>query len=222
MKQMILFEDEHIIVLEKPAGIPVQSAKIGTKDLVSMLKNYRKETEAIKGEPYIGIIHRLDQPVQGIAVFARTKSAAANLSAQVTDGTMEKYYLAVVCGEPKEAQAHLTDYLLKDGKANTSKIVASTVKGAKKAALIYKVIKKTEEKALLEIKLITGRHHQIRVQLAGAGLPLENDQKYNQNAVFSRQPVALAAYKISFRHPHTKKQISLEIQPKGTSFDNFR
>ena len=222
MKQMILFEDEYIIVLEKPAGTPVQSARIGTKDLVSMLKNYRKETEAIKGEPYIGVIHRLDQPVQGIVIFAKTKAAAADLSAQAANGTMEKYYLAVVCGQPKESQAQLTDYLLKDGKTNTSKIVAASLKGAKKAELTYKVIKKTQEKALLEIKLITGRHHQIRVQLSGAGLPLENDQKYNPGAALSRVPVALAAYKISFRHPRTKEQISLEIQPKGTSFDNFR
>lgn len=223
MNEMILYEDKDIIVCEKPAGLPVQSARIGTKDMVSMLKNYRKEKENISGEPYIGLVHRLDQPVQGVIVFAKNKNAAAELSRQVSAVQVQKYYQAVICGKPKEEKACLVDYLLKNGKTNTSSIVSRETKGAKRAELNYRVLKRHEDYALVEIKLITGRHHQIRVQMSGAKMPLAGDRKYNPQSVEDGAAnVALAAFKLSFKHPGTKKDMTFEIQPKGASFDNFR
>lgn len=222
MNEMILFEDKDIIVCEKPAGIPVQSARIGTADMVSMLKNYLKETEKMSGEPYVGLVHRLDQPVQGILVFAKNKNAAGTLSAQIAAGQMHKQYLAVVCGKPLAGEIHLVDYLQKDGKTNTSKIVNAGTKTAKKAELYYRVLMQTGERALVEVKLITGRHHQIRVQLAGAGIPIEGDQKYNKNLTNGSAGLALAASRLSFFHPKTKKEMTFEIEPKGVNFDNLR
>lgn len=172
----IIYEDDAIIVCEKEAGIAVQTKKIGQKDMESMLRTYRMQ----KGEPsYIGVIHRLDQPVRGVMVFAKTKEAAADLSRQVSEKTADKYYYAVVDGVPKNETDTLEDYLLKDGKTNLSKVVEKNVKGAKRAELSYEVLEKSETQALLKIKLSTGRHHQIRVQMEHAGYPLSCDRKYN-------------------------------------------
>ena len=144
----ILYEDHQLMVCRKPAGVPVQSAKIGAKDMVSVLRNYRKEKE---NNPYIALVHRLDQPVQGVIVFAKTKEAAAHLSRQMTDGRMKKQYLAVVCGKPEQKEARLVDYLLKDGRTNTSSIVREGTKGAKRAELVYRVRKEASEYTLVEI-----------------------------------------------------------------------
>ncbi len=223
MELEIIYEDKQIIICNKPAGIPVQSARIGIKDMVSILKNYRNEKENLTGEPYLGLVHRLDQPVQGVMVFAKTKEAAAELSRQVSDGRMKKQYLAVVCGKPSEQEGTLVDYLLKDGKTNTSKIVKEGTRGAKKAILSYRVVREFEDRTLVEVDLKTGRHHQIRVQMAGAKMPLLGDRKYNREAVEENVPtVALAAYRLSFVHPKTKKVMTFEQMPKGPVFDNFR
>ena len=219
---MIVYEDDFIIVCEKPAGMPVQSARIGTPDMISVLKNHRKEKEALQGEPYLGVIHRLDQPVEGMIVFAKTKAAAAALSTQITAGKMKKYYCAVVSGTPKEPKATLVDYLLKDGKTNTSKVVPSKAKGAKRAELNYQVLCQKENITLLEIELLTGRHHQIRVQLSGAGLPLLGDQKYHPGDQSQTGDVALCACKLVFVHPHHKKVMTFQCEPKGEVFSKFR
>lgn len=216
----ILYEDRQILVCRKPAGIPVQSAKVGVKDMVSILKNHQNETEH---NSYIGVVHRLDQPVEGVMVFAKTKEAAAGLSRQVTDGRMKKQYLAVICGKPDKKEGHLVDYLLKDGRANTSSIVKAGVKGAKKAELDYVIRKETAEYALAEIQLLTGRHHQIRVQMASAGMPLAGDRKYNTGeGANATQFVALAAYKLTFVHPTKKKPMSFRAEPDGGLFSIFK
>ena len=215
----ILYEDGQLLVCRKPAGVPVQSGKVGQKDMVSILRNYRNGKE---GDTYIGLVHRLDQPVQGVMGFAKTKMAAAGLSRQITDGRMKKQYLAVTCGKPMKKQGALVDYLLKDGRTNTSSIVPEGTKGAKRAELRYRIIAETPGYALAEIDLLTGRHHQIRVQMAGAGMPLAGDRKYNlSDAGQTEKYVALAAHRLSFEHPVLKKEICFEGKPEGAIFKKF-
>ena len=215
----ILYEDGQLLVCRKPAGVPVQSGKVGQKDMVSILRNYRNGKE---GDTYIGLVHRLDQPVQGVMVFAKTKMAAAGLSRQITDGRMKKQHLAVTCGKPMKKQGALVDYLLKDGRTNTSSIVPEGTKGAKRAELRYRIIAETPGYALAEIDLLTGRHHQIRVQMAGAGMPLAGDRKYNlSDAGQTEKYVTLAAHRLSFEHPVLKKEICFEGKPEGAIFKKF-
>ncbi len=206
----ILYEDSAIIVCVKTAGVATQTKQIGQKDMESMLRTYRMQ----KGEPsYIGVVHRLDQPVSGVMVFAKTKEAAADLSKQVSTKRADKYYYAVTDGVPDKSKGTLEDYLLRDGKTNLSKVVSSKETGAKRAELSYEVLAKTDEKALLNIKLATGRHHQIRVQMAHAGWPLVGDRKYNfkANMTAGSEPMGLCSYKLGFHHPVTKKKLEFEI-----------
>jgi 23S rRNA pseudouridine1911/1915/1917 synthase len=219
----IIFEDRDIIVVEKEAGIPVQSARIGTKDMVSILKNYLVNQTADGKEPYVGVIHRLDQPVEGILVFAKTPVAAKELSKQIANQKMKKKYLAVVCGENLVQEEVLEDYLVKDGRNNLSRVVLSKEKGAKLAKLFYRVKKTMDETSLIEIDLFTGRHHQIRVQMAHHKMPLLGDRKYSTSlrVSHSSDSLALCAYSLEFTHPMTGKIVQYEIQPKGKEFQKF-
>ncbi|MEY8427180.1 RluA family pseudouridine synthase [Lachnospiraceae bacterium 46-15] len=215
----ILYEDGQLLVCRKPAGVPVQSGKVGQKDMVSILRNYRNGKE---DDIYIGLVHRLDQPVQGVMVFAKTKTAAAELSRQIADGRMKKQYLAVICGKPTRKQGVLVDYLLKDGRTNTSSIVPEGTKGAKRAELRYRIAAEAAGYALAEIDLLTGRHHQIRVQMAGAGMPLAGDRKYNSSEEGQTEKyAALAAHKLSFVHPVSKKEICFGVKPESAIFEKF-
>lgn len=219
----IIYEDADIIVCHKYAGIAVQTAGIGSKDIVSELKNYLKPA-AGKKEPYLGIVHRLDQPVEGVMVFAKTPKAAASLSKQVEKGEggatasdnatmgMRKIYQAEVVGYMETPSGELKDYLIKDGKSNISRVAgqAEIASGqAKPAVLRYEVKERFEETELLEIQLLTGRHHQIRVQLSHAGCPLAGDTKYasEASAAYNRKhsirTVALKAVRLEFSHPVT-------------------
>lgn len=220
----IIYEDTEIIVVHKPGGIPVQTSRLGQKDMVSMLKNYRAGK---KEEPYIGMIHRLDQPVEGILLFAKNREAAANLSRQSKEHTMDKYYRAVVLDRKKAASDEhfpitLTDYLLRDGKTNTSKVVPEGTKNAKKAILQYEILHRKDSLLELFIKLETGRHHQIRVQMAHAGFPLVGDQKYGgaeANAVEGAgKNVSLCSVKTVFFHPKTGKKMEFQIEPENKTF----
>ena len=214
----ILFEDDHVLVVKKDAGIPVQAGKMRMMDLQGLIKNelYRRNRKG--GEPYLGLIHRLDQPVEGVMVFAKTPFAAGALSEQVTDGRMKKHYLALLCGKPSEESGKLVDYLVKDGRTNTSSVVISQEKDAKRAELNYQVLKRYEDTTLVEVELITGRHHQIRVQMANAGWPLYGDTKYNPQFqdVMEHVQTALCAYKLSFVHPKTKKVMEFCIEPDNS------
>ena len=214
----ILFEDDHALVVKKDAGIPVQAGKLRMMDLQGLIKNelYRRNRKG--GEPYLGLIHRLDQPVEGVMVFAKTPFAAGALSEQVTDGRMKKHYLALLCGKPSEDSGKLVDYLVKDGRTNTSSVVKEQNKDAKRAELNYQVLKRNEETTLVEVELITGRHHQIRVQMANAGWPLYGDTKYNPQfqEVTEHVQTALCAYKLSFVHPKTKKVMEFCIEPDNS------
>ena len=213
IEDMIIFEDKDILVCHKAAGIAVQNARIGAADMESSLKNYLalKNTETV---PYLGVVHRLDQPVSGILVFARTPAAAKNLNQQLQNDQFEKYYQAVVCGVLPDSGT-LTDYLVKDGRTNTSRICSKNTPGAKKAVLSYEILETSEVTGLsvVQIHLGTGRHHQIRVQMAGAGAPLWGDNKYNPEFVNKRGyfPIALRAFRLSFCHPTTGKRMEFEV-----------
>ena len=210
-----LYEDDELLVIKKDAGTPVQAGKMRIMDLEGIIKRELYMRDPKGGEPYLGIVHRLDQPVEGVMVFAKNQKAAAALSKQETDGTMKKHYLALVWGKPSETEGTLVDYLQKDGRTNTSKVVQKGAKDAKRSELKYRVLEEREETSLLEIELLTGRHHQIRVQMANAGWPLYGDTKYNLAFAETTGYVqtALCAYKLSFVHPKTRKRMEFTIEP---------
>lgn len=213
----IIFEDEFIIVCKKTPGIPTQTPKSDVTDMVSLLKNYRVS----KGEPhYVGLVHRLDQPVEGVMVFAKDKKSAAALSAQMQAHTFEKYYYAMVEGTFSPACGTLENYLLRDGKSNVSSVVPKDTTGAKRAELSYETVKTMEDHSLVRIQLKTGRHHQIRVQLAHAGHPIIGDKKYGRNTP-GYLPLGLCSYHIGFIHPVTKKKVVYEITPSGAAFSQM-
>ena len=175
MKPHILYEDQDIIVCLKPAGIPTQTSRPGLPDMVSILKNHIYQNSAHKKQPYLAVIHRLDQPVEGLLVFAKTPAAAKELNRQLQSFGFGKYYQAVLLGCPQTADGILEDYLVKDGRTNTSRICTEETPGAKVARLSYHIAKTTAEFSLAEIHLDTGRHHQIRVQMAHLGCPIAGD-----------------------------------------------
>lgn len=230
IEDYILFEDKEIIVCRKPAGIAVQNARIGAMDLESSLKNYlAMQAGGGRRIPYLAVIHRLDQPVEGILVFGKTPEAAKSLSAQITAGKMEKIYLAVTYGQQAETgkkETVLEDYLKKDGKSNTSSVVNANTPGAKKARLSYEVLGEAvdeisgKKKWLLRIHLDTGRHHQIRVQMAHAGMPLAGDRKYGAgtNVTIGAGSLALCAASLTFFHPITGKVMKFVTKPEGAEF----
>lgn len=219
--EYILYEDEELVVIHKPAGLPSQTKRLGQKDAASLLKNYLAE----KGEtPYAAFINRLDQPVEGILLAAKTKDAAASLSAQLARHEIEKYYRAVVfCGNGRPLtegmEEELADYLKKDGKTNMSFVVKKEESGAKRAVLQYRVLRVKDDLAELSIRLMTGRHHQIRVQMAHAGLPIEGDRKYGR---CGEGNIALCAAGLSFCHPKTGKKIEVGTEPKHPLFQLLR
>lgn len=236
----ILYEDTHILVCIKPAGIATQSARASSPDMVSLLKNHLYKNGTEKKEPYLAVIHRLDQPVEGILVFAKTPFAAKELNKELQGSGFGKHYHARVVGKPPKDSDVLEDYMVKDGRTNTSRICSKDTEGAKLARLTYTVIpeaiaskdmdskdidsKDTDTNAnttLLDILLDTGRHHQIRVQLANMGCPIVEDQKYGADAALSevkrttpcrgKTKLELCAYKLEFHHPKTKKNMSFSI-----------
>jgi 23S rRNA pseudouridine1911/1915/1917 synthase len=226
MKVEILHEDADIIVCVKPYGMPAQGDKSRDTDLLSFLKNHIFEEEELEEEPYLAMVHRLDRPVGGIMVFAKNQRAAARLSDQVQDGTMVKFYQAILTGELPDESGMLEDYLVKDGKTNTSKIVKKGTKGAKKAQLEYEVLDvfETDQGVLsyVLIDLITGRHHQIRVQMAGRGAGIYGDTKYNPLFAKTKkkyQQIALFATRLEFEHPVTGEHMIFKCEPEGDAFE---
>lgn len=219
MELQVIYEDDSILVVYKPAGIATQTGRVGQKDMESILRSYL----ASKGEnPYIGIVHRLDQPVEGVMVFAKTKEAAASLSAQVQSRAIGKNYYAVTEQIPESTEGTLTDYLLFQRKNNMSVVTGAEKKDAKKAELSYAMLAQTSSHALLDISLKTGRHHQIRVQMAHMGCPLIGDGKYGHAAGGRTVNLALCSYRIAFEHPVSGRREQFTIIPKGKSFEEFR
>lgn len=208
-KYEILYRDEDLCVIHKRAGLAVQSARASVPDLVSMIRN-EFLAEGIRN-PYLGLVNRLDQPVEGILLIAFNEKAAADLSRQVADHIhMEKWYQALVCGKPSEKSGTLVDYLLKDGRTNMSRVVPEGTKGSKRSELKYEVLESWADKSLLKIRLLTGRHHQIRVQLSHAGMPIVGDAKYGT----AGGQLCLCSFKTAFRHPRTGKRMEFEVKPE--------
>ena len=209
----ILYEDSHIIVCVKPHGTATQSKNLGSPDMVNLLKKHIFMNDSKKGEPYLAVIHRLDQPVKGILVFAKTPFAAKELNKQLTSQRFGKYYLAKVQGSLPSQEGTLENYLVKDARTNLSRVCDKTVKDAKLARLNYRVLHSEADFTQIEIQLDTGRHHQIRVQFSHIGCPLIGDTKYNKSLIGKPgwQEIALCAYKLEFLHPKTKKQMHFQI-----------
>ena len=222
----IIAEDDQILVVYKPSGIAVQNKGTGSMDLEHLLLNYLAGKSANRGRelPYLAVVHRLDQPVEGVLVFAKTRKAAAVLTRQLQANEMKKVYLAVTDGIPEQRKGVLTDYLLRDGRLNTSRVVRKEEKGAKKAVLSYECLQETPDgQALIRIELMTGRHHQIRVQLAHAGMPIAGDRKYNKASVNRQEswPLALCASCLTLYHPVTGKRLEYRAHPAGEFFHPF-
>lgn len=210
----VLYEDNHIIVVEKEPNIPSQQDKTGDMDMLTLVKQYIKEKYNKPGEVYIGLVHRLDRPVGGVMVFARTSKAASRLSEQVRNKTMKKTYTAIVDGKIELGKGILEDYLYKDERNNISKVVKKEKKNAKLAKLEYKVLGYNEKTNLtrVEIHLFTGRHHQIRVQFANFGHSLFGDQKYGTRG--KGKQIRLWASRLEFDHPVTRKKMIFESIPE--------
>ena len=204
----IIYEDNHIIVVEKPRNIPVQGDLSGDTDLMTMIKDYLRDRYDKKGNVFLGLIHRLDRPVGGLMVFAKTSKAASRLSEQVRNGTFEKSYEALVHGTPPSTGV-FEDYLLKDQKTNISSVVPKGTDGSKYAKLDYKVVGTENECSRVKIHLVTGRSHQIRVQFSTRGFPLLNDVKYGLG---EKGNIALYSTGISFLHPTKKERMNFSLK----------
>ena len=217
-KLRVLYEDNHVIVVVKEKNVLSQADNTHDIDMLTIIKKYLKEKYNKPGNVYLGLVHRLDRPVSGIMVFAKTSKAASRLSDQVRKKEIKKTYMAVVKGIIKKDEDTFVDYLLKLDNGNT--IVTTKDKG-KESVLTYKVLKRNYEKneTLVSIDLKTGRHHQIRVQFASRGYPLCGDQRYGKS---DKTQIALCAYKLEFIHPTTKQLMKFEIEkPLDTYWTDF-
>lgn len=243
IKECIVYEDDDICVCHKPSGVLTQSDRGFSQDMVSVLMTYERK----KGNraPFIAPVNRLDRPVEGLVLYAKNSKAASALTRQITQGEVDKCYYAVVKVTDRKGMENvqkvlgdrtvitLENYLLKDSRTNMSHVVPEGTDGAKKAVLEYQVlgIETGEELALLRVKLHTGRHHQIRVQLSETGMPILNDTKYavplDEEKVKggartnSEDSLALCSYRLVFSHPVTRKKLTFEVVPKGKSFALF-
>lgn len=213
-KLNVLYEDNHVIVVEKMVNVPSQGDKTGDIDMLSIIKSYIKDRYQKPGNVYLGLIHRLDRPVGGIMVFAKTSKAAARLSEQVRSKKMQKEYLAVVNGKITPAQGEWRDYLLKNQGKNKSYVVTEKTKNAKEAILEYTTLKYAEDidLSVVKIALHTGRHHQIRVQFSSRNHSLYGDQKYGGRG--HGKQIALWAYRLTFEHPIHKEMLTFRCLPE--------
>lgn len=206
----VVYEDNHIIIVSKRSGEIVQGDKTGDKTLADEVKAYIKEKYAKPGNVFLGITHRLDRPVWGLVVFARTSKALARLNDMFREGYVNKTYWAICQNAPEVPEATLTHWLTRNERQNKSYAYDKEVPGAKKAVLHYRTIGKSERYTLIEVKLMTGRHHQIRCQLAKIGCPIKGDLKYGARRSNPDGSISLLARKIEFAHPVSKEHICVE------------
>lgn len=212
----VIYEDNQIIVVDKDANIPIQEDASHDKDLLNEVKAYIKQKYNKPGNVYLGLVQRLDRPVSGVCVLARTSKAASRLSEIIRENKLKKQYIAVIDGKIEKDEDTFIDYLLKDSKTNTVKVD----KRGKKSILSYKLLETKNNKSLVLINLITGRPHQIRVQFSSRNYPIYGDHRYNKNVKDNSQ-IALHSYLISFNHPTLKKEVTFTSLPKREPFNNF-
>ena len=232
---IFLYEDNDIIVCHKPAGMATEGAGPGKMDLVSQVRNYltrKNKQEGKKGPAYVGTVYRLDQPVEGVIVMGKNKKATSNLAEQIKKHTTDKYYYALCFGNVEPREGHVENYLGRREDSGLAVIVSEEEKvrliggDVKKAELDYEVVSSDERTSLLKIKLLTGRFHQIRVQMAGLGYPIVGDVKYGneESLQYSEEKgiktVCLACYKFGFKHPTTGKRVFFEIKPEFIDHEN--
>ena len=214
MRLRVIYEDNHLLAVAKPAGLATMGAAPGVSTLVDHAKSYLKEKYNKPGEVYLGVVSRLDSPVTGLVLFARTSKAAARLTDAFRTRRVEKLYLATVAGEPEAEQAVLRHWLRKDERRRRMHATHEGAEGAKQAELSYQVLLRRDGGALLAVRPVTGRKHQIRVQLAKEGLPLVGDEKYDGPA--SSEPgVALHSWRLELEHPVRREPLELEAVPPG-------
>ena len=205
----ILYEDNHVLCVVKPANLPVQADNTKDEDLLTLVKQYLKEKYNKPGNVYLGLVHRLDRPVGGAMILAKTSKAASRLSESIRVRDIDKVYYAILDGVPKKQSDTLVDYLTKDTKTNM--VSVTNAKVGKKSILHYQVLATKNGHTLVEIHLETGRPHQIRVQFASRNLPLVGDQRYNKSA--KKVQIALWAVSLTFPHPTTKDKITIHSDP---------
>ncbi|MGP1598236.1 RluA family pseudouridine synthase [Peptoanaerobacter stomatis] len=215
----IIYEDNHIIVVDKIAGVLSQSDDSNDMDMLTLVKRYIKEKYNKPGEVFLGLVHRLDTVTSGVMVFARTSKSASRLSEQIRQNNMKKTYLAVFEEEIKQKRGNYTDYLLKDSKKNIVTVTKDKNKG-KIAVLNYKVLNINNGRTLAKIELITGRSHQIRVQFSSRGYHIYGDAKYGAKNK-EKKAIALHSYELSFIHPTKKEEMTFICEPKRYPFDEM-
>ena len=213
---VILHEDNHIIVVLKPQNVPSCEDESKDKDMLTVIKEYIKIKNNKPGNVYVGLVHRLDRPTGGVMVFAKSSKAASRLSEQMRTGDFEKKYYTVLVGTPRESKATLTNYMKKNPINNMVYVCPQTVEGAKFAELEYRVMQEVGGYSLTEVKLHTGRTHQIRVQMAHMGTPVFGDMRYGgENA--KKGKLALWATSLSFTHPVSKERLCFKVEPPKDS-----
>lgn len=208
----ILYEDNQIIVVNKPQNIPSQADSSEDEDMLTIIKNYIKTTKGKEGNVYLGLVHRLDRPTGGVMVFAKTSKSASRLSEQFKSDNVHKTYFAVVVGTPKEKSKRLTHFLKKDTRENKVVVVPQFTEGAKEAILNYEVLESNKGFSLVKIDLITGRSHQARVQMKTIGTPIYGDQKYGGESM-PKGLLNLFAVQLVFDHPTTKEKMRFIVYP---------
>lgn len=209
----VIYEDNHVIVVEKPCNVPSQKDNTGDVDMTDMVKEYLRDKYDKKGNVYVGLVHRLDRPVGGAMLFAKTSKAASRLCDCIRQNKFGKRYLAVLDGTLQKKEGMLIDYLLKDKDKNMVSVVKKGTAGAKEAILKYRILEEVDNLSLVMVELITGRSHQIRVQFKNAGASLYGDKRYGNGDKNKKQQIALWSYEISFIHPTKKEIIRLSIAP---------
>ena len=216
----IIYEDNHIIVVNKAPGEIVQGDKTGDIPLSEILKQYLKEKYNKPGNVFCGVVHRIDRPVGGLVIFAKTSKALERLNRMLRDGEIHKTYWALVEGHPERSEDTLKNYLKNDGRINKTFVTSEKDTQAKESVLNYKTISKGDRYSLLEIELLTGRKHQIRAQLSNIGHPIKGDLKYGAKRSNKDGSISLLARKITFVHPVSKDSITLEA-PLPVEFGKF-
>lgn len=218
----ILYEDNHLIIINKKCGELVQRDKTGDDSLSEFIKEYLKKKYDKKGNVYLGLVHRLDRPTSGIVIYTKTEKALVRMNALFKDvGSVKKKYWAVVDKMPPSNQGTLENYLKKNSSKNKSFVVSENTKGSKLAKLNYQVLSTSDNFFLLEIELLTGRHHQIRAQLANLGISIKGDLKYGFKRANKDKGIHLHARFISFIHPVRKEEITLIAQPPSDPLWDF-